>query len=116
MTRQPGESSMSTGHSRMLKKPGAFADEAKALRQTRTVSSRTPNASAIWPLVQPERVSKIARKKLARPALVHGYANPLNLLRFAELPKVLKMLPYGRIRATRSLLVTQRAGGSAPTP
>ena len=33
----------------------------KALRQNRTVSSRTPKASAIWPLVQPDRVSKIAR-------------------------------------------------------
>jgi len=44
--------------------------------------------------------------------LVHGYANLLNLLRFAELaelPKVLKMLPYGRIRATRSR-VDQRHG------
>src|SRR5829696_47617 len=37
--------------------------------------------------------------------LVHGYANPLTIRRFvklAESPKVLKMLPYGRIRATRS--------------
>src|SRR5215210_1471942 len=39
----------------------------KALRQNRTVSSRTPNASAIWPLVQPERVSKIARARSASP-------------------------------------------------
>src|SRR4051794_36293164 len=37
----------------------------KALRQTRTVSSRTPKASAMWPLVQPERVSKIARERLS---------------------------------------------------
>src|SRR4051794_16564772 len=35
----------------------------KALRQNRTVSSRTPKASAMWPLVQPERVSKIARAR-----------------------------------------------------
>src|SRR5215207_1126744 len=38
--------------------------------------------------------------------LVHGYANPLTIRRFvklAESPKVLKMLSYGRIRATRSL-------------
>src|SRR5215204_7779594 len=39
----------------------------KVLRQTRTVSSRTPNASAIWPLVQPDRVSKIARARSASP-------------------------------------------------
>src|SRR3954470_1007498 len=39
----------------------------KALRQKRTVSSRTPKASAIWPLVQPDRVSKIARARSASP-------------------------------------------------
>jgi CheY-like chemotaxis protein len=39
----------------------------KALRQNRTVSSRTPKASAICPLVQPERVSKIARARSASP-------------------------------------------------
>src|SRR5215212_3927643 len=39
----------------------------KVLRQKCTVSSRTPNASAIWPLVQPERVSKIARARSASP-------------------------------------------------
>src|SRR5215207_8740780 len=39
----------------------------KVLRQKRTVSSRTPKASAIWPLVQPERVSKIARARSASP-------------------------------------------------
>src|SRR3954466_2736011 len=39
----------------------------KALRQKRTVSSRTPNASAIWALVQPKRVSKIARARSASP-------------------------------------------------
>ena len=39
----------------------------KALRQTRTVSSRTPKASAIWLLVQPERVSTIARARSASP-------------------------------------------------
>src|SRR3954466_987867 len=32
-----------------------------------TVSSRTPKASAIWPLVQPDRVSKIARARSASP-------------------------------------------------
>jgi hypothetical protein len=39
--------------------------------------------------------------------LVHGYANSLIILRFAKLtesPKVLKILPSGRIRATRSRL------------
>src|SRR5829696_7067471 len=39
----------------------------KALRQKRTVSSRTPKASAIWLLVQPERVSTIARARSASP-------------------------------------------------
>src|SRR5215203_6403217 len=39
----------------------------KALRQTRTVSSRTPKASAIWLLVQPESVSTIARARSASP-------------------------------------------------
>src|SRR3954451_13033949 len=39
----------------------------KALRQNRTVSSRTPKAWAIWPLVQPDRVSKIARARSASP-------------------------------------------------
>src|SRR3954466_9071194 len=39
----------------------------KALRQKRTVSSRTPEASAIWLLVQPERVSTIARARSASP-------------------------------------------------
>src|SRR3954451_23807755 len=39
----------------------------KVLRQKRTVSSRTPNASAIWPLVQPKRVSTIARARSASP-------------------------------------------------
>src|SRR5215207_4708244 len=39
----------------------------KALRQKRTVSSRTPKAWAIWRLVQPERVSKIARARSASP-------------------------------------------------
>src|SRR3954466_6406816 len=39
----------------------------KVLRQKRTVSSRTPKASAIWPLVQPKRVSTIARARSAAP-------------------------------------------------
>src|SRR3954464_10042095 len=39
----------------------------KALRQKRTVSSRTPKAWAIWRLVQPDRVSKIARAQSASP-------------------------------------------------
>src|SRR3954447_19919011 len=39
----------------------------KALRQKRTVSSRTPKAWAIWPLVQPDRVSQIARARSASP-------------------------------------------------
>src|SRR4051812_22791679 len=39
----------------------------KALRQKRTVSSRTRRAGAIGPLVQPDRVSKIARARSASP-------------------------------------------------
>src|SRR3982751_574294 len=39
----------------------------KALRQNRTVSSRTPKAWAIWPLVQPDRVRTIARARSASP-------------------------------------------------
>src|ERR671913_583879 len=39
----------------------------KALRQNRTVSSRTPKAWAIWALVQPESVSKFARARSASP-------------------------------------------------
>src|SRR3954453_15775615 len=39
----------------------------KALRQKRTVSSRTPKAWAICPLVQPDRVSQIARARPASP-------------------------------------------------
>ena len=44
----------------------------KALRQKRTVSSRTPKASAIWLLVQPERVSK--RPRPVRLAPIPGPA------------------------------------------
>jgi hypothetical protein len=39
----------------------------KSLRHSRTVSSRTPNASAIRALVQPKSVSKIARARSASP-------------------------------------------------
>src|ERR687889_674122 len=39
----------------------------KALRQSRTVSSRTPKASAIRGLVQPARVSRSARARSASP-------------------------------------------------
>ena len=39
----------------------------KSLRHSRTVSSRTPNASAIRALVQPERVSRTARARSASP-------------------------------------------------
>ena len=39
----------------------------KAPRHSRTVSSRTPNASAIRPLVQPASVSRIARARSASP-------------------------------------------------
>ena len=39
----------------------------KSLRHRRTVSSRTPNASEMRPLVQPASVSKIARARSASP-------------------------------------------------
>jgi len=39
----------------------------KSLRQSRTVSSRTPNASAIRALVQPASVSSTARARSASP-------------------------------------------------
>jgi hypothetical protein len=39
----------------------------KSLRHSRTVSSRTPNASAIRGLVQPESVSRMARALSASP-------------------------------------------------
>jgi hypothetical protein len=40
---------------------------AKSLRQSRTVSSRTPNASAMRGLVQPDSVSRMARALSASP-------------------------------------------------
>src|SRR5215207_11246417 len=62
--------------------------------------------------VQPARLDGIEPGALHRQpthqTLVHGYANPLTTRRFvklAESPKVLKMLPYGRIPATRSRCV-----------
>src|SRR4051794_38207142 len=51
----------------------------KVLRQNRTVSSRTPKASAIWLLVQPNRVSKIARARSASPRS-REWLRPLPLL------------------------------------
>ena len=57
-------------------------------------------------------------RTLAAPGtLVHGYANPLTIRRFvklAESPKVLKMLPYGCIRATRSWLMPRPARCCGP--
>jgi hypothetical protein len=49
--------------------------------------------------------------------LVHEYANPLMILRFtklAESPKVLKILPSGRIRATQSRMADLSRGPFAP--
>jgi len=40
---------------------------AKSMRQSRTVSSRTPKASAMRGLVQPDSVNKIARARSASP-------------------------------------------------
>ncbi len=45
----------------------ATPPRAKSLRQSLTVSSRTPNASAIRALVQPDSVSSTARARSAAP-------------------------------------------------
>ena len=51
----------------MLAFSAATPQEVKSLRQSRTVSSRTPNASAILGLVQPASVKSKARARSASP-------------------------------------------------
>jgi hypothetical protein len=51
----------------MLALSAAAPPAVKSLRQRRTVSSRTPNASAILGLVQPASVSSTARARSASP-------------------------------------------------
>ena len=55
------------GPGAMLAFSAATPPAVKSLRQRRTVSSRTPNASAILGLVQPARVSSTARARSASP-------------------------------------------------
>ena len=55
------------GPGAMLAFSAATPPPAKSLRQSRTVSSRTPNASAISGLVQPASVSSTARARSASP-------------------------------------------------
>ena len=58
----------------------------KALRQRRTVSSRTPNASAVFGLVQPASVSSTARARSASPRS----REPANTVRPARCSSVAK--------------------------
>jgi hypothetical protein len=58
----------------------------KSLRQSRTVSSRTANASAIRPLVQPASVSNTARARSASPRSREP-AKQINSTRCSELAK-----------------------------
>jgi len=56
-------------------------------------------------LKTPTNGTTVTPKEAARATLVHGYANPLKMLMLAKLmesPKALKVLPGGRIHATRS--------------
>src|SRR5215213_9824819 len=72
------------------------------------LSPTTPGRS---PGALPSLVDENLSQRGGLGTLVHGYANPLTIRRFvklAESPKVLKMLPYGRIRATRSLIAVSR--------
>ena len=55
------------GPGAMLAFSAATPPAMKSLRQRRTVSSRTPNASAILGLVQPASVSRTARARSASP-------------------------------------------------
>src|SRR5271165_2205929 len=55
------------GPGAMLASNAATPPLPKSLRHNRTVSSRTPNASAIRALVQPERVKSTARARSASP-------------------------------------------------
>jgi hypothetical protein len=53
----------------MLAFSAATAPSVKSLRHRRTVSSRTPNASAILELIQPASVKSTARARSASPRL-----------------------------------------------
>ena len=55
------------GPGAMLAFNAATPSRLKSLRHSRTVSSRTPNASAMCGLVHPDRVSRIARALSASP-------------------------------------------------
>jgi hypothetical protein len=68
----------------------------KSLRHSRTVSSRTPNASAIRPLVQPDNVSRIAR---ARSASLRSrdWPRSTNARSCSALAKTIDLPPMTRI-------------------
>jgi hypothetical protein len=57
------------GPGAMLAFSAATPPAAKSLRQSRTISSRTPNASAILELVQPASVSSTGRPPVRFPAI-----------------------------------------------
>src|SRR3984957_18130178 len=66
-TRKAASLFTADGPGAMLAFSAATPPPAKSLRQSRTVSSRTPNASAISGLVQPASVSSTARARSASP-------------------------------------------------
>ena len=83
----------------------------KVLRQARTVSSRTPNASAIWPLVQPDRVSKIARARSASPrSRVAQSHQPLPLL-FVRRNRLKRTCNHNQTGVIRDLIFGQKVQG-----
>ena len=102
-----------TGSSRFSQRPAAVGSAARPVSGTKQNASRTTNGSPAFRCLffptQPPRLCRFTEglgwRIRLEWTLVHGYANPLTIRRFvklAESPKVLKMLPYGRIRATRS--------------
>src|SRR5271157_1646207 len=68
-TRKAASLFIGGGPGAMLAFSAATPPTAKSLRHRRTVSSRTPNASAILGLVQPASVSSTARARSASPRL-----------------------------------------------
>src|SRR4051794_25277644 len=76
-------------------RPKHWRDHAQPLAPAGSLTSRVDRSHHLFVLLQGP----------ASATLVHEYANPLMILRFtklAESPKVLKILPSGRIRATQS--------------
>ena len=67
ITRNAASLFTGAGPGAMLAFSASTPPRPKSLRQSRTVSSRTPNASAIRGLVQPDSVSRTARARSASP-------------------------------------------------